>query len=271
MAKLYFRFGAMSSAKTLNLLATAHSYESQGKSVLVMKPKMDTRFGEATVQSRAGLDRAADVLLTKDSTFSEESVAGTSCILVDESQFLHPTVIERLRDVSTSMSIPVICYGLRTDFRARLFPGAKRLMELADSIEEVKTTCAFCNRKAIMNLKSVNGVATMDGPTVCLGCEEMYVPACYLHFCEKISAATGGPVDFQAAWTAGDAADLAQGLHAAQSDPQKEEGKKEPEKAPAQVTRKEARDVTPEGRKTREGIEEPEKERSPQKCKAEEA
>merc|ERR1712151_923929 len=120
---------------------------------------------------------------------------------------LHPRVIERLRDVATNLNIPVMCYGLRTDFRSRLFPGSKRLLELADTIEEVKTTCTYCNKKAIMNLKSVDGAATMEGPTVCLGAEEMYVPTCYLHFCEKIEMATGKPMDYAAAWVAGDTAD----------------------------------------------------------------
>mmetsp|Transcript_129249 Transcript_129249/g.359936 ORF Transcript_129249/g.359936 Transcript_129249/m.359936 type:complete len:236 (-) Transcript_129249:216-923(-) len=200
MAKLYFRHGAMSSAKTLNLLAAAHSYEMQSKKVLVMKPLMDTRFGEGTVQSRAGLDRKADKLLTEDSTFPAWSLQGVSCILVDEAQFLHPRVVERLRDVATQLGIPVMCYGLRTDFRSRLFPGSQRLLELADTIEEIKTTCSFCNKKAIMNLKSVDGRATMEGPTVCLGAEEMYVPACYSHFCSRIEAATGRPVDFTTAY-----------------------------------------------------------------------
>jgi len=210
MAKLYFRHGAMSSAKTLNLLATAHSYEVQAKTIKVMKPKMDTRFGEASVGSRAGLSREADVLITPDTVFPPESLKGVSCILVDEAQFLHPRVIERLRSVATELSIPVICYGLRTDFRSRLFPGSQRLLELADTIEEVKTTCTYCNRKAIMNLKSVDGKETMEGPTVCLGGDEMYVPACYQHFCERIASANGRPIDFQAAWEAGDKADAAQ-------------------------------------------------------------
>jgi len=200
----------MSSAKTLNLLATAHTYEVQGKKVKVMKPKMDTRFGAGNVKSRAGLNREADVLLTEDSTFPAKSLEGVHCVVVDEAQFLHPTVIERLREVATTLQIPVICYGLRTDFRSRLFPGSKRLMELADTIEEVKTTCSFCNRKAIFNLKSVDGKETMEGPTVCLGGEEMYVPSCYQHFCERIALATGRPVNFQTAWAEGDAADAAQ-------------------------------------------------------------
>lgn len=175
-----------------------------------MKPKLDSRFGESVVGSRAGLNREADQLLTPHSTFPPESLEGTSCILVDECQFLHPCVIQRLREVATNLGIPVICYGLRTDFRSRLFPGSKRLLELADTIEEVKTTCTYCNKKATMNLKSIDGLETLEGPTVCLGAQEMYVPACYQHFMERIQAATGRPVDFEEAWKAGDLADLQQ-------------------------------------------------------------
>lgn len=218
MAKLYFRHGAMSSAKTLNLLATAHSYEMQQKGVKVMKPKLDSRFGEGVVGSRAGLYREADQILTESSTFPPSHFEGIHCVLVDECQFLHPIVIERLRDVATNLGIPVICYGLRTDFRSRLFPGSQRLMELADTIEEVKTTCTYCNRKATMNLKSINGLETLEGPTVCLGAEEMYVPACYQHFVERIQTATGHSIDFQAAWKAGDLADAQQ--HAAAEEQQ---------------------------------------------------
>eukprot|EP00435_Cladocopium_sp_Y103_P030620 s958_g7.t1 len=137
MAKLYFRYGAMMSAKTMNLLAIAHAYEMQSKKVLVMKPKLDTRFGSSW----------ADVLITPETEFPTEMLIGVSCILVDEAQFLSPRVIERLRNVSAMQGVPVMCFGLRTDFRSRLFEGSKRLMELADSIEEVKTTCACCSKR----------------------------------------------------------------------------------------------------------------------------
>jgi len=226
MAKLYFRYGAMSSAKTLNLLACAHSYEVQKKKVRVMKPRMDVRFGAGAVRSRAGLDREADVLLTDDSVFEAEMFKGVSCVLVDEAQFLHPRVIEGLRGVATDLGVPVICYGLRTDFRSQLFPGAKRLMELADSIEEVKTTCAYCNKKATMNQKMVDGVSTMAGPTVCLGAEEMYAPACFACFCKGIVAATGRAVDFEKAWVAGREADAAQKRTAEGGDKASPEAKK---------------------------------------------
>ncbi|CAK9002517.1 unnamed protein product [Durusdinium trenchii] len=137
MAKLYFRYGAMMSAKTMNLLAIAHAYEMQSKKVLVMKPRLDTRFGSSAVQSRSGLSREADVLITSETEFPTDMLIGVSCILVDEAQFLSPRAVERLRNVATMQGVPVMCFGLRTDFRSRLFPGSKRLMELADSIEEV--------------------------------------------------------------------------------------------------------------------------------------
>jgi thymidine kinase len=101
------------------------------------------------------------------------------CILVDEVQFLDPKHVDQLRMITYLWRVPVICYGLRTDFRTNLFPGSKRLLELADSIEEVKTTCQFCNKKAIFNLKHVNGRADLEGPTVQLGAEEKYFPTCY--------------------------------------------------------------------------------------------
>lgn len=210
MAKLYFRHGVVSSAKTLNLLAVAHSYEVQNKRVLVVKPAMDTRFGEGKVKSRAGLDREADILVNGATVFAADAFQNVDCVLVDEAQFVAPKVIEQLRHVAAVGGVPVICYGLRTDFRSRLFPGSRRLMELADVIEDVKTTCTFCNRRAILNLKNVNGVPTLSGPTVCLGCEELYVPACYRHFVEKIEAGSCEPIDFEKAALEGDLADAAQ-------------------------------------------------------------
>jgi thymidine kinase len=198
MAKLYFRHGAVSSAKTLNLLAVAHNYRNQGKLVLLMKPSMDVRFGKGTVKSRAGLQQEADVLIAEDTdllALPEAQRENISCVLVDEAQFLSPKHIDQLRTMTLQWKVPVIAYGLRTDFRANLFPGSRRLMEVADTIEEVKTTCHFCNKKAVLNLKHVNGVADTRGPVVQLGAEETYFPACfgcyrcgcvcgYLHVCE---------------------------------------------------------------------------------------
>ena len=154
MAKLYFRHGTVGSAKTLNLLAVAHNYRQQGKRVLLMKPSLDVRFGEGTIRSRAGLDCEADLLLHADTQLKDDDFRGLNCVLVDEAQFVSPAVIDQLRRITLELQVPVICYGLRTDFRSHLFEGARRLLELADSIEEVKTTCAFCNRKAIIEISS---------------------------------------------------------------------------------------------------------------------
>ena len=186
MAKLYFRYGTVGSAKTLNMLAVAHNYRQQDKTVLVAKPRVDTRFGEAKVRSRAGLEQDADCLFDADSQLVEADFEGLHCVLVDEAQFLSAALVEQLRRISTRVDVPIICYGLRTNFRGELFEGSQRLMELADAIEEVKTTCAFCNRKAIFNLKFINGQATLAGPEVDLGAEEKYLPACSHHFYEKL-------------------------------------------------------------------------------------
>lgn len=179
MAKLYFRYGTVGSAKTLNLLAVAHNYRQQGKRILLLKPALDTRFGLDVIKTRAGLEMPADVLVQPNEPAVLPDLSAVVCLLVDEAQFLSPVVIDQLHAASHGAhDIPVICYGLRTDFRRQIFPAAQRLMELADSIEEVKTTCHFCLRKAVFNLKLLDGKATLAGPAVELGCEEKYLPVC---------------------------------------------------------------------------------------------
>ncbi len=187
MPKLYFRYGTVGSAKTLNLLAVAHNYESQGKRVLVIKPALDNRFGPADVVSRAGLQRKADVVLQPGDIPLGHQAAEVDCVLVDEAQFLSTDQVDALRQWTRALAVPVICYGLRSDFRSRLFEGSQRLLELADSIEEVKTTCTYCNHKAILNLKFVDGVARLDGPSVELGAEERYQAVCYRHYGEQLA------------------------------------------------------------------------------------
>lgn len=189
MAKLYYRYGTVGSAKTLNLLAVAHNYRRQGKNVILIKPELDTRFGKEKIKSRAGLEKTADILVKPDTTLDMKAFFNMSCILVDEAQFLSEYLVNQLREIVVSLQIPVICYGLRTDFKSRLFEGSKRLMELADSIEEVKCTCNFCNKKSVMNLKHVNGFATVEGPSVQLGCEELYFPVCYSCYKKQIEDA----------------------------------------------------------------------------------
>lgn len=189
MAKLYFRYGTVGSAKTLNLLAVAHNYRQQEKKVILIKPELDERYGKQKIKSRAGLEMPADILVSPETNLLEYDFTGIDCILVDEVQFLKANIIEQFREISTTKNIPVICYGLRTDFRSKLFEGSLRIMELADSIEEIKATCHFCRHKSIMNLKHVNGVANVDGPSVQLGAEEKYFPVCYSCYSKELAAA----------------------------------------------------------------------------------
>ena len=186
-AKLYFRHGTVGSAKTLNLLAVAHNYRQQGKKVALLKPFMDTRFGKELIKSRAGLEMEADFLIKPNAKLNFNKFEDMSCILVDEAQFLTSDIIDQFRDITRKMGIPVICYGLRTDFKLNLFEGSKRLIELSDSIEEIKCTCYFCNSKSIFNLKHVNGVATTEGPSIQLGAEELYFPVCHNCYCKEVA------------------------------------------------------------------------------------
>jgi thymidine kinase len=181
MSKLYFRYGAMNSAKTLNLIAVAHNYRTQGKSIAILKPKLDTRFSATEVHSRAGLSVSCDYLVESPNGLKEYFLScpsNISCVLVDEAQFLDPECVNVLRLFSIKNHVPVICYGLRTDFKTNMFPGAKRLMEIADSIEEVKTTCHNCNRKAIFNLRIRDGHMMSEGSQIELGSEDIYRSTC---------------------------------------------------------------------------------------------
>jgi thymidine kinase len=197
VAKLYFRYGTMDSAKSMNLLAVAHNYRKQGKRVLLIKPRLDIRFGASKVSSRCGLEAEADMLVDDETVLHGADFAGLDCLLVDEAQFLPPAIIEDLRRITVDPGVPVICYGLRTDFKTRLFPGAQRLMELADGIEEVKVTCQYCQRKAICNLRFVNGSPTVHGPQIQLGADEHYAPVCWAHYDEatrQLPLESSGPI-----------------------------------------------------------------------------
>jgi thymidine kinase len=189
MPKLYFRYGVMNSSKTANMLMVTHNYNFLNRNVLIMKPKLDTRFGKDTISSRVGIQTDCDILIDDkfDATsFEPDYLKSLSCILVDECQFLSSENIDNLR-LMTSF-VPVICYGLKTDYRTQLFPGSKRLLEIADTIEEIKNVCVSCEKKAIINAKIINGVLTTDGSDKPdLGAEEKYQPMCWCcWFNEKI-------------------------------------------------------------------------------------
>lgn len=179
MAKLYFRHGTVGCAKTLNLLAVAHNYKQHGNKVILIKPEIDDRFGKNLIKARAGLEATADIIVPPESSdINFPDLQEVKCILVDEVQFLPANTIDQFHKVVCLNKVPVICYGLRTDFRCKIFPAALRLMELADNIEEIKTICVYCLKKAKFNLKLINGKPTLDGPSVELGCEEKYLPVC---------------------------------------------------------------------------------------------
>lgn len=164
MAKLYFRYGAMNCGKTTMLLQVAHNYEERGMKVILIKPLIDTK-GNDKVVSRLGVNRKVDILLNKDDSLLSKINDLPDAIIVDEAQFLEPKQIEELFYISKEHDVPVLCYGLRNDFQTKGFPGAIRLFELADSIEELKTICR-CGKKATFNMRFLNGTPIFDGNQV---------------------------------------------------------------------------------------------------------
>ena len=172
MAKLYFRYGAMNSGKTTALLQVAFNYKERGMRVLILKASIDTKGGDHIV-SRLGVSCKVDKLVSPEMNILEEVRADAeahgkpACVLCDESQFFTPAQAEQLFLVTVDLGIPVICYGLRADFMLRGFPGSTRLLELAHSIEEMKTICA-CGRKAMCNGRKVNGEFVFEGAQVAI-------------------------------------------------------------------------------------------------------
>ena len=181
MAKLYFKYGAMGSSKTAQALITKYNYEENDMSVWLLKPSTDTRDGAATVRSRIGLEANAQIA-TPDADvyalFRETRADRCNVIIVDECQFLTPKQIEGLRQIVDDFDIPVLCFGLRTDFLTRLFPGSQRLMELADCIEEIKTMCD-CGAKATVNARISDGYIVTEGAQVVLGGNDSYIAMCH--------------------------------------------------------------------------------------------
>lgn len=182
MPKLFFKYGTMNSSKTANLLMTAYTYNSQGKTTVLMKPHIDKRFGDNIIKSRAMPGRVVDVII-EPSMSDFTTLRQVDCVLVDEAQFLSTCNIDGLRRLA--LDTTVICYGLRTDYKMQLFDGSKRLFEVADTIEEIKTSCQLCNRKATVNAKFI---VTPDGQKHIvndgsnepdLGAEDKYQQMCY--------------------------------------------------------------------------------------------
>ena len=172
MSKLYFRYGAMNCGKSTNLMQVAFNYEERGMKTIVIKPGIDTK-GEDKVISRLGIERKVDIVVDGYMNLVDEVVKYIEeceklhCILVDEAQFLKSVQINQLFEVAVKMNIPVICYGLRTDFLMNGFEGSERLLLIAHSIEELKTICA-CGRKALLNGRKVNGEFVFEGSQVAI-------------------------------------------------------------------------------------------------------
>jgi thymidine kinase len=191
MAKLYFRYGAMNSGKTTILLQVAHNYEERGMKVLILKPAKDLK-ADKSISSRLGVEREVDYLIkAEDDVYKiiNKHKKDISCVLIDEAQFLEPIQVDQLMKVTVLLDIPVIAYGLRTDFKTNGFPGSTRLLELAHTIEELKTICR-CGRKAMYNARFVNGKFTIDGDQVAIdGMDnvtyESVCPKCYYDYVNK--------------------------------------------------------------------------------------
>ena len=186
MAKLYFKYGAMGSSKTANALITKFNYEERGMKVWLIKPSTDTRDGADIVRSRIGLSEKASIITPDMNIYKEyEKRSDFHAIIADECQFFTAEHIDQLRTIVDQLDIPVICFGLRTDFLTHLFEGSRRLFEVADSITEIKTICK-CGKKAIVNARiDENGNTVTEGGQILIGGNDSYVAMC--HSCWKKS------------------------------------------------------------------------------------
>ncbi|MBO1770310.1 thymidine kinase [Agrococcus sp. TF02-05] len=189
MAKLYFRYGAMNSGKSTGLLQAAFNYEERGQRVLLAKPATDTK-GAREIVSRLGVTREVDFLVAHDESVMDafdaaaaRDDARVACLLVDEAQFFRPEQVDELLRIAVERGVPVLAYGIRTDFLTRAFPGSARLLELAHSLEELKTICR-CGRKALFNGRKVGERFVFDGDQVAIDGEtvtyESLCASCYL-------------------------------------------------------------------------------------------
>ena len=178
MAKLYFKYGAMGSSKTAQALITKYNYEENDMTVWLVKPATDDRDGPSVVRSRIGLKADAESVGAAADLYQLYLDRRTDVVIVDECQFLRPEQIDQLRRIVDELEIPVLCFGLRTDFRTKLFPGSQRLFELADSIQEIKTICD-CGSKATVNARVVDGYVVTEGAQVLIGGNESYIAMCH--------------------------------------------------------------------------------------------
>lgn len=185
MAKLYFRYGAMNSSKTANALMVKFNYEERQQNVLLMKPSIDDRDGSSVIRSRAGLFEECELIPADMDIYKEMGERLRKevlhCLIIDEAQFLSKDQVYQLTRVVDALGVPVVCYGLRTDFQGNLFEGSQWLLAWADTIEEVKTIC-WCGKKAIMNARLKDGRVIKKGEQIELGGNERYTSLCRAHW-----------------------------------------------------------------------------------------
>lgn len=184
MAQLFFKYGAMNSGKTIEILKVAHNYEEQDKPVVLMTSGLDTRDGVGKVSSRIGLRRDAIPIFEETNVFDliNDLSYKPFCVSVDECQFLNKHHVIEFARIVDELDIPVMAFGLKNDFRNELFEGSKYLLLYADKLEELKTICWFCHKKATMNLHYIDGKPVYEGDQVQIGGNEAYYPVCRKHY-----------------------------------------------------------------------------------------
>ncbi|MGT2636750.1 thymidine kinase [Streptococcus ratti] len=184
MAQLYYKYGTMNSGKTIEILKVAHNYEEQGKPVVIMTSSLDTRDEFGVISSRIGMRRKA-IPITDDmdifayiNSFKDEPY----CVLIDECQFLSKKNVYDLARIVDELGVPVMAFGLKNDFQNHLFEGSRELLLMADKIEEIKTICQFCSKKATMVLRTQDGKPVYEGEQIQIGGNETYIPVCRKHY-----------------------------------------------------------------------------------------
>ena len=188
MAKLYFRYGTMDSSKTANALMVRYNYLEKGQNPIILKPKIENRDGEKTIRSRIGISAECDYVEDLLEKAENEWFTGKSddykkidCLIVDEAQFLSAKQVDMFARIVDELNVPVVCYGLRTDFTGHLFEGSQRLFELANRLEEVPTVC-WCGKKAVFNARVKDGKMVRTGEQIMMGGNESYITVCRKHF-----------------------------------------------------------------------------------------
>lgn len=184
MAQLYYKYGTMNSGKTIEILKVAHNYEEQGKPVVIMTSALDNRDDYGVVSSRIGMRRKAYPISQDTDIFGfiEQQNPKPYCVLIDECQFLSRANVYDLARVVDELGVPVMAFGLKNDFRNDLFEGSKYLLLLADKIDEIKTICQYCSKKATMVLRTLDGQPVYEGEQIQIGGNETYIPVCRRHY-----------------------------------------------------------------------------------------